>query len=243
MIKLGKRVLEQFPGGGLILKLYKKIKFNIYFPIFKGKEALFTEYYKERIWGDAESYSGPGSTLSYTEPLRKQLPVLLKNLEINSILDAPCGDFNWFNKLRYELSISYIGGDIVKPLIEQNSFNFGNEETKFQAIDITKDELPNSELWLCRDCLIHFSNADIKRALSQFLNSDIQYLLTTTHPQTIQNTNIATGEVRLLNLEAAPFNFDSPIKYVDDWVEGHPLKKLALWHRSMIEDQIKQLIN
>lgn len=242
MAGLGRRFLEKIPGGRILLLAYKKLKFNFYYPFFKGKEALFTQYYEQRIWGNEESYSGPGSTLSYTENLRSNLPRIIEEFQIKTMLDAPCGDFNWFREINHNLKVEYTGGDIVKALAVRNQAKFGDNATKFIHLDITKQALPKAELWMCRDCWIHFSNSDIKKALQRFLDSDIEYLFTTTHPDTKVNHNIATGEVRLLNLEASPFNFCKPIKHIDDWVEGHPIKIMALWKREMIEGRIREIL-
>lgn len=35
---------------------------------------------------------------------------------VRSVLDIPCGDFFWFKEIKLDLD-SYIGGDIVAPLI------------------------------------------------------------------------------------------------------------------------------
>ena len=92
--------------------------------------------------------------------------------------------------------------------------------------------MPDADVWMCRDCLFHFSDRNIWRALQNFLQSDINYLLTTTFPESTENRNIATGDFRPLNLELPPFSFPSPIAQLDDWIEGHPVKKLALWERA-----------
>jgi len=43
----------------------------------------------------------------------------LQSLQIKTLLDAPCGDGNWINKV--DLSgITYIGADIVPEIIETN---------------------------------------------------------------------------------------------------------------------------
>ena len=35
----------------------------------------------------------------------------------------------------------------------------------------------------------------------------------------------------MLNLELPPFNFGPATQYVDDYVDGFPVRKLALWDR------------
>lgn len=56
-------------------------------------QSTFAPFYTENLWGDAESASGPGSTLARTAKLRNELPILLQEIGARSMLDAPCGDF------------------------------------------------------------------------------------------------------------------------------------------------------
>jgi len=130
--------------------------------------------------------------------------------------------------------VRYIGGDIVPGLVSTNQLRFGDGHTRFEVIDITTDRLPEADFWLCRDCLFHFSDADIFSTLRNFVRSEIRYLLTTTHPLCTENTDIPTGSFRLLNLELPPFGFPEPAERIDDWIEGHPVRQLALWDRASI---------
>ena len=61
------------------------------------KQQIFKEIYANNFWGDPESLSGPGSSEHYTKNLRNQLQKIFSNLKIKSVLDAPCGDFNWMS--------------------------------------------------------------------------------------------------------------------------------------------------
>ncbi len=231
MKNLLKEILSKLSIGERIIKIYGRLKLRYLYGWLKGREKLFTDFYKINQWSNEESISGPGSTLEYTENIRTEIPKLLKQLNIKSILDAPCGDFNWFGRINQPLDFNYTGGDIVGPMIKNNIKQFENHRTRFIQIDITKDKLPNTDLWLCRDCLIHFSDKDIFNTLSNFLKSDISYLLTTTYTESKTNKNIPTGSHRFLNLELPPFNFCKPILYIDDWIDGHPIKKIGLWKR------------
>ncbi|MCZ6717316.1 MAG: class I SAM-dependent methyltransferase, partial [Gammaproteobacteria bacterium] len=104
----------------------------------------------------------------------------------------------------------YIGVDIVAPLIAASQEKFGNENTRFVHLDIISQKLPDADLWLCRDCLFHLSYDDIFSVIGNFLNSDIRYLLTSTHPECDRNIDIPTGHFRLLNMELPPFSFCRP---------------------------------
>ena len=199
---------------------------------------VFRKHYEVNGWGSDESVSGPGSTIQYTENIRRMIPQLVKDLEAHVILDAPCGDYNWFRMIHWETEINYIGGDIVEPLVERNQSLHGSKNKKFVCLDIMHDVLPRADVWLCRDCLFHLPNRGVMLAVENFLNSDIRYLLTTTHFNCDRNYDIRTGAFRLLNLELPPFSFCKPIRVIDDWIEGYPPRRLALWERNTLADSL-----
>lgn len=228
-------ILSWIPGGDSILRTSRYYKHKI---LFKDKEKLFTFYYKTNAWGSQESVSGYGSTIKYTENIRKEIPGLIRQLGVHRILDAPCGDYNWFRLIPRGKSVHYVGGDIVETLITRNQQLFANENTCFVKLDITKDGLPDADLWLCRDCLFHLSNEDIFNTIDNFFRSDIRYFLTSTHTRCSLNTDILTGCFRQLNLELPPFSFCPPILFIDDWIEGYPVRKLGLWKRDMLFDAL-----
>src|SRR5215208_724486 len=120
---------------------------------------VFDSIYKAELWGCAESKSGYGSTLAFTEQLRKDLRDLVQSYGITSLLDAPCGDFNWMRHTELPGGLRYIGGDIVKELVHELSLKHENGRRTFLELDISRDELPEVDLWLCRDCLFHLSNS------------------------------------------------------------------------------------
>lgn len=194
-------------------------------------EGIFTEIYKCNHWGEKESLSGPGSTLAYTAAIRQELPRLWKRLGTRIILDAPCGDYNWFLKVARDPDQQYVGGDIVGALIRQNQEAYGNSTTSFITLDIVKDALPAADFWLCRDCLFHLPTSDIMTVLHHFSSSRIPYLCTSHHPDCKRITDIEPGDFRPLNLELPPFNLGKAITYIDDWIEGFPRRQLALWSR------------
>ena len=74
--------------------------------------SVFSEIYRTNAWRDPESVSGRGSTLARTNVITSHLPVLLQELNADSLIDAACGDFNWMRYVDLG-SIKYIGVDIV----------------------------------------------------------------------------------------------------------------------------------
>ncbi len=209
-------------AGACILRAY-------YAVLYGSPREVFRNKYLRKAWGAEETVSGPGSTLEHTEAIRSALPELFQQYSVSSFLDAPCGDYNWFRYVARTSGFSYIGGDIVPELVERNQTLFGSPETRFIELDITKEPLPDADLWMCRDCLIHLSNRDVFRVLANLLRSNIRLFLATNHVKCLKNIDIATGNCRSLNLKLEPFCLGEPIAEIDDWPEGHPKRKMALW--------------
>lgn len=201
---------------------------------FKGPKDVFTHYYETNHWTSEESRSGVGSTAAYTETIRQSLPVLIAKLGVRTLLDAPCGDFNWFRLMERPEGFTYLGGDIVESLIEENRRRYGNPQTRFMELDIVHDALPKADLWLCRDCLFHFSYDDIFLTLHNFVTSDVPYFLTSTHSACPHNTDVPTGSFRMLNLELPPFNLGRASHYLADWAGDHSVRYLGLWDRQSL---------
>lgn len=198
------------------------------------KQTIFSHHYKTNFWGDQESRSGPGSTLAYTAGLRQALPGLLNELEVKVFLDAPCGDFNWMKEVEMP-NIKYLGCDIVPEMIAELKIKYGREDRVFNVLDIVNDSIPMADIWLCRDVLFHLSNDDVLRTLQNFLESDIPWLLTSTHSEGGNKKDIQSGGFRLLNLESAPFNLPKAERYINDSIPGFPARCLGLWHKDALK--------
>lgn len=193
---------------------------------------VFSHIYRQNLWGDPESLSGPGSGVVRTAVFRDELATLLREINAQSMLDAACGDFNWMKETRLDL-VEYIGADIVPELAAANQEKYGDEKTSFIELDITTDELPKVDVIFCRDCLVHFSYDHIIDAIHNFKRSESEYLLTTTFIRFPQNVDVLTGDWRQLNLEIAPFNLPKPLALIDEQCTHtggiYTDKRLALW--------------
>jgi hypothetical protein len=203
---------------------------------FSTMEELFTYIFRTNGWRGAESLSGVGSDSAQTGRIVAALPGILREFGLRTLLDVPCGDFNWMASV--DLSgIRYIGGDIVTDLVVRNR-RHERDNVTFMNLDIIKDSLPDADIILCRDCLVHFSIPDIFRALENVCRGESRYLLTTTFTARTQNPEIPTGMWRPLNLQAAPFNFPQPLIIMEEGcTQGNGSyrdKSLALWPLSDI---------
>lgn len=234
MKKLIKKLIPDW-----LLRLYKKYNTsrNSKFRNMSAKE-VFTEIYNSNHWKSSNSISGPGSELSQTESLINGLDRIINKYKFSSILDLPCGDFSWMQKV--DLSeIAYIGADIVEELINSNIGRYKERgNCKFIVLNLITDPLPKSDVIIVRDCFVHLSYDDISNAIQNIKSSGSKYLLTTTFPNHNLNHDIVSGDWRSLNLQKKPFNFSAPILIINEncteCEEEYNDKSMALWDISGI---------
>ena len=224
-------------------QLFKRIKDRCYFFKFKymTPKAVFSFIYQNNSWGNKESVSGPGSTLSATKNIRKNLPELFEKYNIKSVLDLPCGDFNWMNHMTLD-GIEYLGADIITDLIENNKKKYETSSRRFKCINLLEGGLPEVDLIFVRDCLVHLSYKDIIMALNSIVNSNSKYLITTTYYKEYSNTDIITGDWRKINLQKPPFNFPNPQMLIREFPPAPESndKSLGLWRIKDIKNSISE---
>lgn len=201
---------------------------------------IFDQIYKNNFWGSAQSRSGLGSELEFTNRYRMELSALIRERNIQSVFDAPCGDLHWMQEILKEHSIRYIGGDISQSLVDDVKKKLPQFDVRH--FDICKDRFPEVEVWHCRDCLFHLPFADIRQALQNFLHSTIPYALFTTHRARFlhRNLDVTVGGFRFLDLERPPFNFPPAIRYLVDYRKGVDFPRfVALWPKEAIAQALK----
>ncbi len=203
---------------------------KIYQKLFKNKSLLrktvFTSIFKSKHWSHGDmpdefiSVSGHGSNINtqQSDNLISSLVEFVKNYKINSILDMPCGDFLWMNKLIKEIKImKYLGVDIVDEIISENIKKYKNGKINFQTCDIVNFETSeNFDLVLMRDFFIHTNNDDIKKILLNIKNMNIKYFAFENYTIS-KNTDVTIGKHRKINLTLHPFNLGDPVYFFRDF--------------------------
>ena len=82
----------------------------------KTVKEIFTKIYRENYWRGENSVSGSGSDDSQVQTIIKEVNLLITKFKIKTILDLPCGDFNWMRNVNLK-NVDYVGADIVEELI------------------------------------------------------------------------------------------------------------------------------
>ena len=188
-------------------------------------------YHSNKI-SDLESWSGIGSTLNATIRLRRELPHVLRKLEVQTILDIPCGDHHWMKEVDLS-NTNYIGADLVKGVIVDAARKHTSPRKRFVQMDLLEDSLPKVDLILCRDLIVHLSINDALRAFRNIHASRSRWLMITTFPNILQNQNTHSGRWRPVNLCRDPFCFPKPDQFLDDQpsetVDPRYAKYIGLW--------------
>jgi len=205
-----------------------------------NREEIFNECYERNLFQGKISKSGPGSDPDQTVILKSELIKLCHDLKIDTFVDFPCGDFSWMKDIIKDLDIhTYLGMDIVKRLIEDLKCSYEDFDSVpmifFKQADIVTDVIPNADLLLCRDCLVHLSFDSAVKALRNMAKSHVKYFLMTTFTNDKwKNVDFEDGTNWYpINMTKSPFNLPMPGSWINEHCTecngGYSDKSLGLW--------------
>lgn len=175
-----------------------------------------------------ETANGPGSKIENTAAVRAWLPRIITTYTITSMLDAPCGDWNW---MRYtDLGdVHYIGYDVEPTILDiARARTAGRPNTEFRNINLlTARRLPKVDLIWCRDLAIHLPLDEAARLVAKFAKA-AKYVAITNHPGADNYRDLPPDGhdnrpgywSRGLDLEAAPFNLTRRVDSVAEAQDG-----------------------
>ena len=195
------------------------------------RRQVFESIWLANQWGGAESRSGPGSGVVRTAPFRAALEKFLRRVDARVIYDAPCGDFHWMSHVSLPAGCAYIGADIVPALVDLVRRRYQTPGRDFRVADIVAEPPAAADVWLCRESLFHLSFEDALAVVAHWRRSSIRYFLATTTPTLLANTDVASGDWRMLNLNAPPFDLGDPAEVLPDGAPADPDKVIGVWTR------------
>ena len=198
---------------------------NIIWAEDESLKEIFDRIYEKNLWQSSETISSKSSEFIIAQNLLLYLTVLLKKYNVKTVVDAPCGDYNWILHLDYRFE-KYTGIDIVQKLIEKNK-KYENERVKFFAGDILTYNIPSSDLIFCRDCFIHLTFKQIFKALENFKKSGAGFIMLTSYDN-CRNEDVLAGQFRKINLLLPPFNFPAPKDIIQE-LPSEEGKYFCLW--------------
>ena len=218
-----------------LIKLMKdKISF-ICISLIKDEEKKFNFIYKYKYWQNVNngSLSGAGSNLDdSTHNLSIELPSFIDKHQIKSFLDIPCGDWEWMSKLNLT-NIKYTGCDIVEDMVKANNEKYNNAKTSFIKRNLSHDDLPEADIILIRDLLVHLKYSDIILCLNNIKKHNYKYIAITNFPKLIKNINNKFGDRwKPINFNLKPYFLPKPDFVLSDDSqigEYDSQKTIAIW--------------
>lgn len=201
----------------------------------EARVEAFQNLYLEGGWSgtDGETVSGSGSTLEYTKEVRHLLPFVFETYGITSVVDAPCGDFNWFKEIPLP-NVDYVGLDIVPELIEKNREQYESDNRTFMCADATCDTLPKADAFLCRDLLLHIPIEDCWNVIENAVSTGYDYLIFSSY-DVGKNADVESAfGYRPVNLQRPPFNLPAAEASIPDFIEGFRTRHLLVWRHEQL---------
>lgn len=199
----------------------------------KGIEGRFAEIYKRGVWRQSDTQladSGLGSELHLTEGMRSELPHVLRSVEAKTLVDLGCGDWTWMSQI--EIPCLYVGVDIVSDIVSSNRDAFGSPKVSFIQLDAVTQPIPKCDVVLCREVLFHLSFRDAS-AVIQNIKRHAEWLIATSDCDIWFNSDIPTGDFRMLNLQRGPFYFPRPDQEIPD-AQLVPGRILGVWNTARL---------
>lgn len=204
----------------------------------KSNTEIFTEIYKNNMWGgeEGEFWSGSGSHNEQIDGYAIIIASFIKQNNINQIIEIGCGDFYVTKNVLAHLNetkhnYNYVGYDIVKDLISKNKMQFESQNVKFFCKDSCTQNILSGELLIIRQVLQHLDNESIEKIVNKFNN--YKFIIVTEHQPSVKEgiiynkDKVTDGNIRLeslsgIYLEYEPFNckIDSLLYAIEESVYG-----------------------
>ena len=127
---------------------------------------VFATIYAQNVWGPSSDdfFSGPGSECPAADTYVANIADFITTNQVKSVVDLGCGDFRVAQRFLGD-GVSYVGVDIVEPLVQHNIQRHANGLVTFKYLNIIEDELPAGDLCLIREVLQHLSNSEILQVI------------------------------------------------------------------------------
>lgn len=194
----------------------------------------FTAIYQGGGWdgGGGETICGNSARKTSAKKTIRILQSLISELHIKTLLDIPCGDFNWMQYVNIP-DVTYIGADIIPDLIARNNEFYRGANISFCLLDIRSDCLPRSDLLLARDIFNHLCYDEIFASLSNIKLSGCRWFLAPTRLDAC-NVELDSSGFRPLNLLAPPISLPIPDACFREGINPDSTRFLCLWDISQL---------
>ena len=169
-----------------IRKYFRKVRDKKVAREFSGlsNAEVFEKIYEEKRWGtsdikDRKYSSGDGTRDKEIvgEYIDAVTNFLFKIENLESGLDLGCGDFS-VGVSFCNLFKDYQAMDVAKNVIEENKEIYKSNNVRFSVLDLTSEQIPQTDVILVRQVLQHLSNTEIKKFIKN-IEGKFQHLIVT----------------------------------------------------------------
>jgi len=195
-------------------------------------ETFFTAAYKENSEQPKPEKS---------QQLRHLFPSLIDTLQLKSILDCGCGTTNLHTTFQNLEGVTYLGVDIIKPLVANLQTTQTAPTVTFQYMNVFEDPPETADLWIARDLLNLYPDFQHPLFFQRFLESGSLYLALTSIDTTTENSAGVLGIQRRMNLETPPYCMPQPLVNLLDGQQWFCTKNLLVYSRSQIKSWFSSL--
>ncbi len=136
----------------------------------RSTREIFESIYNECKWGGDGIHNGSGSGSEEVLAqgyIRYLNDFLRTHNEIKHIVDIGCGDMRVARNIELQKGQTYLGTDIVAPLVLLNQERYGSAQRSFMQLNAIEDPLPKADLYLVRQVLQHLSNEAASRVIEK----------------------------------------------------------------------------
>ena len=177
--------------------------------------------------------SGPGSTLDAAKNAITTIESLMREFDIELLIDAPCGDMTWMASVNLQ-GVEYVGIDVVESVIASDIEK--HPALTFMALDVADESSVDQlrrlvrgrrTLILCRHLLFHLPVDDGRAVLKHLRESGASYLLTSTYVRADDfDSHYILANGHRTNLLKRPYCARDPARL---YLDAHADQYLGLW--------------
>ena len=207
----------------------------------KTDKERFTKIYDIVYWGNKNHTSGWGSVRKNAIPYLEYLQNFIDTKEgIKTIVDLGCGNWELMQHINIPQHINYLGVDIVDSVIEDNIKKYSKENIKFESVnDVAELKKYKADLLIIKDVMLCWDNKTIQYFIKEILPNFKYAILVNYYDPNQENRDIDTGDLRPLNLEAAPFFMK--LEHVKDYPVIRSTKRIYLYKKPLHKGTFSKL--
>jgi hypothetical protein len=187
---------------------------------------VFEQLATTNAWGNTESLSGDGSTVSINSERVRFLDDFIRQYAIKRLYDIPCGDANWQHALTSLRSGTlYFGSDISHVALqrakEKNKFH--SNMTFWEPFNLITQVPPvqeeESSLFLLKEVIQHVPLDAGVAMLENIKSSGVRFLAVTHHAESLfgknKNKHVPMGGFYPNNMLVPPFSLEAMLDIND----------------------------